>query len=730
MTEPGAPHNPPQGGADHPEGEPRRSSWTGFPTGPREPDTAPEVSSAPAEESSPGTFSVEPPRYRPDPDTEPTVTAADPESASSTPRPEFRSVDRHSRRLEEERRLDEARRPLNYFTRRTGILDVLIAFLFIAVGYFSVILTYRGFGHSWDEALYLKGAVRAAEWVRGVFQKNTSLLTPGEIENAWGSKFEDPLHPEVGPAPKLVIGFGSLLLPEKGVPPINAGRIPVAAVFGLTLALVYLMGTAEYGRIGGFSAAFAYLLLPRVFGHAHIAASETLLAFAVALTVWSYLAGIARWPLAIFLTAPAFALALGTKVNAFFLPIPLIIWGQLYRRRDYGSNIFAMLILAPVLLVAIWPWLWHDAPRKLLAFLDFYASHQSTSVWYMGQKWGYGRPAAPWHYPFIITLAVVPAWIAFLAAVGIIRAGFQFLSRPVPILFLMLMFTFLGISALPASPKYDGERLFFPAFLFLALLAGGGFSGLAAAAREAALGSHYRPGTDIQAIVRSQNFGAALFLLTFALGGAWIVYRSHPNQLNYFNQWFAEGTKGAEEYGFETSYWGEALNEEVTQWLTENIESGQKVKVLAMEGLVFQHLQEWGRLPEDINFAPESPPYDWYILQNRKGFFGNLERTLFSKQPFKVFEFDGVPRILVYTGDALPYEAAPPPPPPVSPDPASGTAPDTDTVTEPETASLSSENTVSTPEIDAELSTESLTEGDPSTLPAITAPEAVETSAP
>lgn len=622
----------------------------------------------------------------------PASAGEDPGPAAATPVPEasgeslpprdatsvaFRpALDRRSRRLERKRHLAAAGdRELSYFTRRTGILDVLFAFLFVAVGYFAVILTYSGIGHSWDEALYLRGSTEAAKWVHDLARGQEHLLREEAIEQAWGGDFQGPLHPEIGPLPKVVTGLGTLLLPQRGTAPMIAPRIPVAAAFAFTLGLLYLMATAEYGRLGGFAAAIAYLLMPRVFGHAHIAASETLLAFTVILTAWSFLAGISRWPLALVLTAPAFALALATKVTAFFLPIPFLIWGQIYRRRDYASNLFAMLLISPLILVLLWPWLWHNGPQKLLAWLNFYAAHQSTAVYYLDKIWGYGRPNAPWHYPFVITAVALPLPTAVLAACGILQTLFHPVRRPVSVFFLLLALTFLAVSALPGSPKYDGERLFFPAFPFLALLAGGGFAGLAALARQAAFASHYREGVDPRIITRHQNMYAALVLALLTGWGVYELWRWHPNELNYFNQ-AVGGARGADEFGFETSYWGEGVNDEVTRFLSENLQPGEKVRVLALEGLVFEHLQRWGRLPEDVDFSPApDEPVDWYILQNRKGFFGSRERMLFSRKPVKAFTFDGVPRILIYSGDALP--APQPPPAPAAAAPAQLASPAT-----------------------------------------------------
>ena len=59
-------------------------------------------------------------------------------------------------------------------------------------------------------------------------------------------------------------------------------------------------------------------------------------------------------------------------------------------------------------------------------------------------------------------------------------------------------------------------------------------------------------------------------------------------------------------------------------------------------------------LNQGVNYSPEAPPYDYYVLQVRQGFFGRVERTLHGGgNAIKTFEHGGVPRIQVFRGDAF-----------------------------------------------------------------------------
>src|SRR5690606_5668556 len=118
-----------------------------------------------------------------------------------------------------------------------------------------------------------------------------------------------------------------------------------------------------------------------------------------------------------------------------------------------------------------------------------------------------------------------------------------------------------------------------------------------------------------------------IVLLLLTSYGAADLYFSHPNQLNYFN-WSVGRARGAYDRGFETSYWGEAVNEDVTEYLNTILEPGDKVKVLALNELAFENLRQWGKLPAKVDFSPDEPPYDYAILQVRQGFMRSRERSL------------------------------------------------------------------------------------------------------
>src|SRR5690606_34510130 len=169
----------------------------------------------------------------------------------------------------------------------------------------------------------------------------------------------------------------------------------------------------------------------------------------------------------------------------------------------------------------------------------------------------------------------IPIWILFFIALGLLRALFTTISRPVTILFVLMAAFWMGLAMLPGSPRYDGERLWFPTFAFLALLSGGGFSLVFAGVRR------WRDRRDRAGAPRETSYIALLALLVFGVYGTVDMVMTHPNELNYYN-WIVGRSKGAYERGFETAYWGEAVNEDVTSYLRSILKPGDKVKTLAL----------------------------------------------------------------------------------------------------------------------------------------------------
>ena len=220
-----------------------------------------------------------------------------------------------------------------------------------------------------------------------------------------------------------------------------------------------------------------------------------------------------------------------------------------------------MLTLSPLVFVAAWPWLWHDTAFKILDYLKFHVTHAQTSLFFLGRIWGsMVGENAPWYYPLVIVGVTIPLASLILILWGLLRTILALPRRPISALFLLCVLVMLGVASAPSTPRYDGERLFLPVFAFLALLGGSGAVGLIGLIQRLVRTGREQQETAYQR--RFQRWVTAALALIILFDGGSAIARFHPYLLSYFNP-LVGGLKGAQQLGFETTYWGEALNQEV-----------------------------------------------------------------------------------------------------------------------------------------------------------------------
>jgi hypothetical protein len=295
-----------------------------------------------------------------------------------------------------------------------------------------------------------------------------------------------------------------------------------------------------------------------------------------------------------------------------------------------------MVFLAPVMFVLTWPWLWHEPKLRILEYLHFHAGHQETGVFYMGQRWGFNMPGAPWHYPFVMLAVTMPVMHLVGLGLGLARSAVCLRSPLVGLLLIQAAVPLLIIAA-PGQPKYDGVRLFLPAYPFIAGLIAFGYEGL----------------------VRSQSsvrrpVALALCILILGWLGVRELSRSHPFHLSYFSA-VVGGLPGAYQSGYETTYWGERLTQDVLDWLNDpaKVPEGSAIKTRAMFSRVLKNHQQWGSLRSDLHIdeLPEGrEAFDFHLIQARRGMWANSDLPFISNmhRARAVFEVDGVPFFMIF----------------------------------------------------------------------------------
>ena len=297
----------------------------------------------------------------------------------------------------------------------------------------------------------------------------------------WGLVNEHP------PLVRVLNGLGWAV--TRGVLPApTAHRVGSMALAAFTVGVLAAATARRSGVAAGLFAAAAVVAMPRVFFHAHLGALDFAHAatWFLATLAFYYAASSRRWwaPL---LAGLGLGLALLTKINAVLLVPYWGLWLLLYHRRNGRAWLVYLLSLpvALVVLVAGWPWIWANPVAGLVNWVKFFRVHFEIRQWYAGKLY----VKTPWYLAPVMVGITTPVMLLALAIIGIFNRKRKPGStaegtggrRRVGIsdwngLHLLGILTVVGYYMLPITAIHDQERLLLPAFLQLAVLAGGGFA--------------------------------------------------------------------------------------------------------------------------------------------------------------------------------------------------------------------------------------------------------------
>lgn len=473
--------------------------------------------------------------------------------------------------------------------------DLLTGLALGLVALVAIVATLGDVGLTWDEPLYIKASRGYMSWLGLLRRDPLSALSDSVIVRWW---VQDPtleLHPPLG---KLLSGFSWALF-RNVVGDISAHRLANAGLFSLLVAMVYWMVRSAYDTPSGVFAALALLLMPRMFLHAHLSNIDTTVAITWFLATYLFwllqkkvqqpttqappsppsraptvTASAVRSPLAkrtilpTLLTGAAFGLALATKMNAVVLPIVWLVWLLVFDRSLRSLlRVAAVGLIGAATFVVIWPWLYHDTMNRLLYYFFMASRFKDRPQYYLGQT----LPHVPWHYPLVITVAVVPLVVTALALLGVLRTA---RSRPVDRMgWLLIMNAALPllVAASGIQAAYSGERHFIPAYPYLACLAGVGFGTLVRTLTQSWERTRRTPLSQ-----RNQRW-MWLALSLLLLPTAVTIARLHPYELSYYSE-SVGGLQGAASIGLETTFWCESYRDALP-YLNQNAAAGALVWV-------------------------------------------------------------------------------------------------------------------------------------------------------
>jgi 4-amino-4-deoxy-L-arabinose transferase-like glycosyltransferase len=429
-------------------------------------------------------------------------------------------------------------------------------------GWLAVVLTRSDPGITCDEPF---SVLYGKAFVLRLCHRGVDFFRPDSIDETFANRSE---HPPFG---RWFIGWTHWLLDANRADPdfidIRSARVAPATAFAVMLALVTHATLARHGSLAGAVAGISLLLMPRVFGHAHFTALDTMMS-------WTYLMSIlsAAWMMRgprPWLRAPLAGVLLGcallTKIHGQFL-LPLVcVWClAVYRLRGLVP-LGLWLLTGGLVFFAGWPWLWADlatmwhgvstggvsdfdqvAPR-LSAFLGSSVNRDAIHVSYWGDK--FADTEVPWHYPLVMSAVTMPFGLLVLGCVGAVRHWRAASGDPLCWLLYAALLLPIVVFSIPGVPVYDGVRLFLMSFPFWAMLVGVG---------AGAVARWLEP--------RLQLRGAAAAISVLVAGQAVGVVYYHPFQLSYYNI-LVGGLRGAARLGFEVTYWGDTVTPQlVDRW--------------------------------------------------------------------------------------------------------------------------------------------------------------------
>lgn len=423
----------------------------------------------------------------------------------------------------------------------------------------------EGPGVTVDEIFNVEQGVFLVEGVRAY---NLALLDPRSGLELFSNPAYLPDHPPVG---RLWLGLHHHLA-RWMVPPADpdglivtaCARTGSATAFALTVWLIGWTATVWWGRAAGAATALALVLMPRPFGHAHLAALETVTSLtctaALVASVWAAQRR-EHVTCAALLAGVAAGLALLTKIQAIlWMPLLAVLWATSIPRLGWRPALLWFAMTVGVFFF-VWPWLWLDPVGHVLEYLGRTTNRAELSVWYFGRH--YGDRSVPWHFPFVVFLGTTPLITLGMALVGVIRqrrpsADSEWMLPREGVLMAAVLVPLI-VFALPGVAVYDQERLFLIICPPVALLAGRGWRLL----------------QDQWPVPIAGRVGGLAAVGVAALLGV-NQFSCSPCYLSGFGA-LAGGLPGAAASGQEVTYWGDSLTRELLAATARIVPEGESV---------------------------------------------------------------------------------------------------------------------------------------------------------
>jgi len=482
----------------------------------------------------------------------------------------------------------------------------------------------------------------------------------------------------------------------------TAFRFPAILLAGLGAALVYWFARRWVGPLAAAGAAVLSVAQPHYFFHAQISCFDapiTVMVVLVALAYWKSLRS-PRWGV---LCGVFYGMALATKHNAWLIPCFLLVHYLWMRRGDFRRfrpprvplAFVSMAALGPLVLLALWPWLWHAPVARSREWIQRHAQHEHYNFEYLGKNWNLPPPTSQhsrWllraTFPFVSTVVTVPVTTLALAAAGAVvlarrrrkdapadqaptdlvqgeppqpgeraswlRPGADVDLAPGMFLAVQILGP-MAVLALPSTPIFGGVKHFMPAMPFLSMVAGVGLAWLTrqlvSLAKPAGLRRVLPP----------------VLAVLLCLPAVAETQRSHPDGLGHYNL-LAGGFAGGASLGMNRQFWGYSVLP-VLPWMVAHRPPSNRIYWHdVLHDAVVMYARD-GRLPVGTGDVGVGEPLvaqsdlGLVILEKHFAVYEYLHWTAYqTTRPAQVYAHEGVPFVVVYQRGAPPPRQEPLPP--------------------------------------------------------------------
>lgn len=458
-------------------------------------------------------------------------------------------------------------------------------------------------GMVWDEPPGVEREEAVRIFVRRLLAgpaERAAALSPAGIERGWRFCREPPdEHPPL----QTLLSLGTGNATEWLLGPLRARRLATVLVFAVTTGVVFRLVQRQWGWVAGIAAAGGLIFQPRFLGDAQLATFDAMVAgfwfFAAAAFLKSCATGWRPW-----LFGVLAGLAVMAKATGILVFPAVLLWTLCYRPKGAWRQFAWALLVCPLVMLALHPGWWMEPLAGPLRWAQAMLHYkQRVRTYYLGHLYDQRTTFLPWHNPWVLLGVMVPAGLLALAIAGLTRAGWLLrrVAEPGPTddnlrptgpfgsdgaVAGWALVNFLLIVALrmaPVLPAHDGLRQMAPAFPFFAVLVGFGARTIMEAARGAAW--------------------AKVLVLAVVAAAGWETVRVHPYELEYYNL-LSGGARGAKAMGMETTYYWDAANQDVLEWMNRNLPRHAVVLIFPYPDVqTFALLQRWGRLRSDLEMV-------------------------------------------------------------------------------------------------------------------------------